>query len=82
MNDIMIVYVSDWEALYVNKACVLQNHSIRICDLEKYVPIESIQQLEANDKLYEYAEENGDLPWDFDELIQLCPMFKKKGNEE
>ena len=44
MNNIVILSVEDWEALYVNGVNVYENHMVEVEHLIEYCPIENIER--------------------------------------
>lgn len=66
MPSVHLVYMDDWQALYVDGKLVLENHSLRAKDILKAIGVEfQALHLEENLEIREC------LPANFEELQQL-----------
>lgn len=71
MNNITILFVDDYSALYVNGSREKQSHDIFIEDLTKFCPIASIKTMWVGDKLSDYVLNNDGFPETLEECEEI-----------
>ena len=70
MNDLVVLYTDDWEALFVNCDKVIETREVSISEIRKYCPINSIKAIWVSDFFERWIlDVNGS---HFPETLDLC----------